>query len=281
MSNFSSFRLDREFHNMKKNPKSNYFQVYDLHEENLFSWVVYIIGPPNTLYAGGVFRAIIRFPDAYPMEPPSVQFTSRMYHPNVYGDGKVCISTLQTPPPNLSAAQADEYWRPVLGVEQALLSVVSLLSDANCNDPANQSAAAEWMRNDESLKAKCAKCAKLSREQLPSDFLMPVVVMSSTNQKDSESDRRSSSCSSSSVTQKVLTDGQTTDKEGDEHEDELEYVYSEDEDDNESFVFGDSPVNDFKTSAQGQETEKQKNDQATGCNRSRSAKACVYWVCDK
>ena len=33
------------------------------------------------------------------MDPPSVQFLSKFFHPNVYRDGKVCISTLQHPIP--------------------------------------------------------------------------------------------------------------------------------------------------------------------------------------
>jgi ubiquitin-protein ligase len=51
------------------------------------------------MYEGGVFQALLRFPETYPMDPPSLQFLTKIYHPNIYRDGKVCISTLQTPPP--------------------------------------------------------------------------------------------------------------------------------------------------------------------------------------
>lgn len=81
-------------------------------------------------------------------EPPSLQFLCQMYHPNIYRDGKVCITTLQTAKlDDDDAAERDSsaYWRPVLGVEQALLSVVSLLSDPNTDDPANLDAAERYV----------------------------------------------------------------------------------------------------------------------------------------
>ncbi|AQK91238.1 ubiquitin carrier protein 7 [Zea mays] len=46
---------------------------------------------------GGYFNAIMSFPQNYPNSPPSVRFTSEMWHPNVYPDGRVCISILHPP----------------------------------------------------------------------------------------------------------------------------------------------------------------------------------------
>ncbi|GFS31552.1 ubiquitin-conjugating enzyme E2 [Actinidia rufa] len=66
-------------------------------ETNLFEWSVTIMGPQDTLYEGGFFNAIMTFPSNYPNSPPSVRFTSEIWHPNVYPDGKVCISILHPP----------------------------------------------------------------------------------------------------------------------------------------------------------------------------------------
>ncbi|ONM31696.1 ubiquitin carrier protein 7, partial [Zea mays] len=66
-------------------------------DSNVFEWQVTIIGPPDTLYDGGYFNAIMSFPQNYPNNPPSVRFTSEMWHPNVYPDGWVCISILHPP----------------------------------------------------------------------------------------------------------------------------------------------------------------------------------------
>jgi len=51
-------------------------------------------GPEGTLYEGGYFKAVLKFPNDYPNSPPDMQFKSKMWHPNIYPDGKVCISIL-------------------------------------------------------------------------------------------------------------------------------------------------------------------------------------------
>ena len=77
-----------------------------------------------------------------------------MWHPNskwlilylilrlVYDNpnpGEVCISILH--PPGVDAMNAnetaDERWRPILGAEAVILSVVSMLNDPNIESPAN------------------------------------------------------------------------------------------------------------------------------------------------
>lgn len=37
------------------------------------------------------------FPEDYPNNPPVMQFRTEMWHPNIYPDGKVCISILHPP----------------------------------------------------------------------------------------------------------------------------------------------------------------------------------------
>ncbi|KAK1355356.1 Ubiquitin-conjugating enzyme E2 7 [Heracleum sosnowskyi] len=76
-----------------KNPVDG-FSVGLVDESNLFEWSVTIIGPPDTLYDGGFFNAIMTFPQNYLNSPPTVRFTSEIWHPNVYSEGKVCISIL-------------------------------------------------------------------------------------------------------------------------------------------------------------------------------------------
>ena len=49
---------------------------------NLFEWAVTILGPPDTLYEGGFFNAVLKFPKDYPQSPPECRFTSEMWHPN-------------------------------------------------------------------------------------------------------------------------------------------------------------------------------------------------------
>ena len=83
-----------------------------------------------------------------------MKFLTKMWHPNskwlilylilrlVYDSpnpGEVCISILH--PPGVDAMNAnetaDERWRPILGAEAVILSVVSMLNDPNIESPAN------------------------------------------------------------------------------------------------------------------------------------------------
>ena len=61
-------------------------------DDNLFKWEMMIIGPPDTAYEGGFFKAKLDFPPDFPNMPPVMRFTSTMWHPNIYEDGKVCLS---------------------------------------------------------------------------------------------------------------------------------------------------------------------------------------------
>lgn len=52
------------------------------------------------MYEQGIYQCLFRFPKDYPFSPPSVQFQSQILHPNIYKDGKVCITSLQTAVPD-------------------------------------------------------------------------------------------------------------------------------------------------------------------------------------
>jgi ubiquitin-conjugating enzyme E2 G1 len=94
-------------------------------------------------------------------------FTSEMWHPNVYEDGRVCISILHPPGEDEFNSQesADERWRPILGVEQILVSVISMLSDPNDESPANLDAAVMWRNDRAAFKKKVRQVVRKSQEE--------------------------------------------------------------------------------------------------------------------
>jgi ubiquitin-protein ligase len=49
----------------------------------------------DTPFEGGMFRLTIEFTEEYPNKPPTVKFVSKMFHPNVYSDGSLCLDILQ------------------------------------------------------------------------------------------------------------------------------------------------------------------------------------------
>ncbi|THG22281.1 hypothetical protein TEA_009414 [Camellia sinensis var. sinensis] len=139
----ASLLLQKQLKDLCKNPVDG-FSAGLVDESNLFEWSVTIIGPPDTLYEGGFFNAIMTFPSNYPNSPPTVRFTSDVWHPNVYPDGKVCISILHPPGDDPNGYElASERWMPVHTVESIVLSIISMLSSPNDESPANVEAASE------------------------------------------------------------------------------------------------------------------------------------------
>ena len=114
-------RLKKELTEITKNPPTNCSA--GLKEEDFFHWYGTIIGPVDTPYENGVFGLKIYFTDEYPFKPPQIKFITKIYHPNINKNGSICLDILKT------------RWSPVLTISKVLLSICSLLSDPNIDDP--------------------------------------------------------------------------------------------------------------------------------------------------
>ena len=51
-------------------------------DDNIFNWEILLVGPPDTLYEGAFFKAVLEFPADFPNMPPKMTFKSEMWHPN-------------------------------------------------------------------------------------------------------------------------------------------------------------------------------------------------------
>ncbi|KAH3753653.1 ubiquitin-conjugating enzyme E2 E1-like [Dreissena polymorpha] len=103
--------------------------------DNLFEWVSTILGPPGTVYEGGVFFLDIHFTPEYPFKPPKVTFRTRIYHCNINSQGNICLDILK------------DNWSPALTISKVLLSICSLLTDCNPGDPLVGSIATLYLQN--------------------------------------------------------------------------------------------------------------------------------------
>jgi len=132
------------------------FSVGLVDENDFYLWTVCFTGPEDTIYEGGFFKALLTFPQDFPQNPPEMKFLTEMWHPNIYEDGKVCISILHSPgnDPYNEQEKAEERWRPILGVEQILVSVISMLNEPNCDSPANIDAGVHLRKDPEGYKKK-------------------------------------------------------------------------------------------------------------------------------
>lgn len=137
-------------------------------DENILEWELMIVGPTDTLYEGGFFSALLKFPPDFPNQPPVMWFKSPMWHPNVHEDGKVCISILHSPGEDRmnEFETSDIRWRPILGVESIIVSVISMLSDPNDESPANIDAAVMWRNDKAAFKKKVRDIVRRSQETL-------------------------------------------------------------------------------------------------------------------
>lgn len=123
------------------------FRVKLISDDDLFQWEVALFGPPDTLYQGGYFKANVKFPQDYPYNPPTVRFLSKVWHPNVYENGDLCISILHPPVDDPQSGELPcERWNPTQNVRTILLSVVSLLNEPNTFSPANVDASVMYRR---------------------------------------------------------------------------------------------------------------------------------------
>jgi len=172
MSTQASGRLQKELKELHKNPVEG-IKVELSEESNLFEWQIWMAGPPGTLFEGGIYKAVIKFPTDYPNSPPKMRFLSEMWHPNIFPDGTVCISILHTPDPMNSEEREDETWRPILTVESILISVCSMINDPNFSSPANVDASVELRKKPEAYKKRILKLVDKAKKELPPGFEMP------------------------------------------------------------------------------------------------------------
>jgi len=131
----SNKRLNKELLEIEKDPPVNCSA--GIINDDINTWNATIIGPEKTPYENGVFKLSIDFPDNYPFKPPKVKFNTRIFHPNINKHGSICLDIL------------NKSWSPALTVSKLLLSISSLLSDPNPDDPLDIRAAEVYNKNKE------------------------------------------------------------------------------------------------------------------------------------
>jgi ubiquitin-conjugating enzyme E2 Z len=85
-----------------------------------------ILGPEETPFEGCFFVFEFEFPSDYPFNPPNVKVITSdgktRFHPNLYVDGKVCLSILGT--------YSGPSWQSTMSLSMILISLKALL-DSN------------------------------------------------------------------------------------------------------------------------------------------------------
>ncbi len=118
-------RLVKDIADIIKVPLDNDGIYYKHDDENILLGHALIIGPKTTIYENGYYFFKFEFPNNYPNAPPKVTFLTNMYnirfHPNLYRNGKCCLSLLNT--------WTGEQWTACQSIKTILLNLMILFDN--------------------------------------------------------------------------------------------------------------------------------------------------------
>ncbi|KAL1839477.1 hypothetical protein VTJ49DRAFT_1486 [Mycothermus thermophilus] len=155
--------------------KEKWINFEDDEDTNLFCWKFgLMVINADSAFSGGYFRAEMEFKPDYPHQPPTFKFLTPITHPNVYTDGRVCISILHPPGEDeMSGDSAAERWTSIQGAESVLRSILLLLDDPEPSSPANVDAGRLFRFRPRAYLEEARRAVERSLRDLPEGFTIP------------------------------------------------------------------------------------------------------------
>ncbi len=100
--------------------------VYYKHDEqNMLKGYALVIGPEDTPYFGGYYLFEFDYPTNYPFAPPKVEYCTNdgitRFNPNLYKNGKVCLSILNT--------WSGDTWTSCQSISTILITLCTVLNE--------------------------------------------------------------------------------------------------------------------------------------------------------
>lgn len=119
----------KEFHDGMYNKDHIYYRP---DPDNITKGYALVLGSSETPYENFPCYLEIQLPPDYPHRPPKVKFLTYFqrvrFHPNLYVEGKVCLSILGT--------WQGPSWSPIMKISTVLLSIQSIMDKTPyCNEP--------------------------------------------------------------------------------------------------------------------------------------------------
>jgi len=137
----SKKRILKEMQELSNDANAN-ISAGPIDDDNIFAWSATMIGPKDSPYEDGIFLLKINFPNNYPFKPPQITFDTKIFHPNISSSGSICLDILQS------------NWSPALTITKTLLSISSLLTDPNPDDPLDATAGRMYKTNRDEFNNK-------------------------------------------------------------------------------------------------------------------------------
>lgn len=137
-------------------------------------YLAMLIGPEGTPYEGGFFYFHLILPDSFPMEPPKVKYLTQgnnvRFNPNLYVNGKVCLSVIGT--------WAGPGWSPANTIVSVLQIIQGMVLNENplTNEPGFETAPKYKLNNyNEIIRFETYRTALLGQIDLVPFDLSPEV----------------------------------------------------------------------------------------------------------
>eukprot|EP01084_Bolivina_argentea_P127983 226299_1 len=120
-------RITKELNDFNKDP------VYGCSAEpiendnklDLFNWKGIMMGPADSPYETGIFHFAVEFPPNYPFSAPKFTFLQKVYHCNVYDNGRLDCDIL---------CSSTNQWSPALTISKVLLVVQELFKNPDAEN---------------------------------------------------------------------------------------------------------------------------------------------------
>jgi len=120
-------RISKDIANIVKNDSLKHQERIHciFNDDDIYDVKALIVGPADTPYEGGFYFFSLRFPENYPQKPPTALMktlgTNIRFNPNLYEEGKVCLSILGT--------WSGPNWTVCMSMTTVLCSIQSLMSE--------------------------------------------------------------------------------------------------------------------------------------------------------
>lgn len=102
-------------------------------DENILNWKI-IINPNTDIFKEG-YEFLLDIPNGYPFDAPKIKCLSKVFHPNIDKDGKVCLARLNE-------------WITSYTIESLLTDIIEIFENPNLDDPVNLKAAKLWGKKE-------------------------------------------------------------------------------------------------------------------------------------
>jgi len=157
-------RIMRELSELENNPPEGIrIQTSD---EDMLDVTGIIEGPDGTPYAGGYFNVKFKFTEEFPSAPPKCWFATKIFHPNVGGNGEICVNTLK------------KDWKSTYGIGHILVTVKCLLIYPNPESALDEEAGKLLLEDYQSYcdRAKLITSVHATPRVKPAEFNKPCSV---------------------------------------------------------------------------------------------------------